>query len=122
MENSAMQIPALDFSHLNAQTQGDATLERQLLTLFRVQARQIIFDLQNRTFESAKVRADFAHLLRGSSLAIGATRVAAMAGAYETLVASPDEGPAAIVLEALAKAVADACAAIDRRIGRSDAG
>jgi HPt (histidine-containing phosphotransfer) domain-containing protein len=117
MENSAMQIPALDLGHLNAQTQGDEALQRQLLTLFRVQARQIIFDLQNRTFESAKVSADFAHLLRGSALAIGATRVAAMAAAYEKLVTSPNDGPASYVLEALAKAVADALAAIDRRIG-----
>jgi Hpt domain len=117
MENPAMQIPALDLGHLDAQTLGDAALEQQLLTLFRVQARQILSDLQNGRFDSPQMNADFAHLLRGSALAIGATRVAAMAGAYENLAASPHDGPIAIVLEALAKAVADALAAIDRRIG-----
>jgi hypothetical protein len=85
--------------------------------LFRVQARAILADLQSGTFESAKVSADFAHLLRGSALAIGANRVAAMAGAYENLTASLNKEPASIALEALAQAVADAIAAIDRRIG-----
>jgi len=113
-----MQMPALDLGHLEAQTLGDEALERQLLALFRVQARQILFELQNGAFKSPKVGADFAHLLKGSSLAIGATRVAAMAGAYENLAASPhDAGPASVVLDALAKAVADVLAAIDRRIG-----
>ncbi len=112
-----MQIPALDLGHLTAQTQGDDALERQLLTLFRAQARQILADLQNGSFESAKVNAEFAHLLRGSALAIGANRVAAMAGAYENLTAALNREPASIVLDALAKAVTDAIAAIDRRIG-----
>jgi hypothetical protein len=41
-----------------------------------------------------------------------------MAGAYENLAASsPHDGPARIVLDALSMAVADALAAIDRRIG-----
>jgi hypothetical protein len=117
MENMIVQIPTLDLGHLSSQTLGDAALQRQLLTLFRAQARQIVDGLQNAAFASAQVNADFAHLLKGSALAIGATRVAAMAAAYGNLIVAPNQGSAAIALEALAEAVTDAIAAIDRHIG-----
>ncbi len=116
MENPLVQIPALDLSHLSAQTLGDEALERQLLTLFRAQARQIVSTLNNATF-AAEVNADFAHLLKGSALAIGATRVAGMAAAYESLVGAPNQAAATIALEALGDAVTDAITAIDRHIG-----
>jgi HPt (histidine-containing phosphotransfer) domain-containing protein len=117
MENLIVQIPTLDLGHLTSQTLGDAALERQLLTLFRAQAQQIVSGLQNAAFANVQANADFAHLLKGSALAIGATRVAAMAAAYENLVVAPNQGSASIALEALAEAVADVIAAIDRHIG-----
>jgi hypothetical protein len=117
MENVILQIPTLDLSYLTAQTFGDENLERQLLGLFRVQATQIVSNLQDATFAPLPVHADFAHLLKGSALAIGATRVAAMAAAYESLVCAPDRGLASSALEALNQAVSDLVAAIDRHIG-----
>jgi len=117
MENVILQIPTLDFGYLASQTLGDETLERQLLALFRVQARQIVNNLRNTDFSGSKVHADFAHLLKGSALAIGATRVAAMAAAYESLIISPNRNLAFNALEALEQAVDDAAAAIDRHIG-----
>jgi HPt (histidine-containing phosphotransfer) domain-containing protein len=117
MENVILQIPTLDLGYLAAQTFGDENLERQLLALFRVQARQIVSNLQDATFASPAVRADFAHLLKGSALAIGATRVAAMAAAYESLICAPNQSLASNALEALNQAVSDAVAAIDRHIG-----
>jgi len=110
-------VPTLDFHHLTAQTLGDENLEHQLLTLFRAQARQILSSLQNSGFGAAEVNTDFAHLLKGSALAIGATRVAAMAAAYENLVSASNQAPALIALEALAEAVRDTIAEIDRHIG-----
>jgi hypothetical protein len=117
MENVILQIPTLDLGYLATQTFGDENLERQLLTLFRVQAGQIVANLQDPAFAALHVQADFAHLLKGSALAIGATRVAAMAAAYESLVGSPNRGLASNALEALNQAVRDAIAAIDRHIG-----
>ncbi len=117
MDNLVVQIPTLDLGHLSAQTFGDQLLERQLLTMFRTQAGQIMSDLQNAVSLSGQVRADRAHLLKGSALAIGATRVAVMAAAYESLIISANHGSAVNALGELAMAVTDAFAAIDRHIG-----
>jgi len=117
MDNLSVQIPTLDLNQLTAQTLGDRTLEHQLLALFRTQARHILESLQDPAITSPAVNADFVHLLRGSALAIGATRVAAMAAAYETLAVSPNQGLASNALTALNQAIRDAIAAIDRHIG-----
>lgn len=117
MENVNAKVPTLDFRYLAAQTLGDENLEYQLLTLFRAQARQILLSLQNSGFDPVEVNTGFAHLLKGSALAIGATRVAAMAAAYENLVSAPNHAPAASALEALADAVRETISEIDRHIG-----
>jgi len=109
-----MTIPALDVDHLKDQTQGDEALERQLLALFRLQAREIVATLKGEVNDQRKTA--FAHLLKGSALAIGATRVAAMAAAYESL-ASQANPNALGILEALRNAIEEALAAIDQHIG-----
>jgi len=114
-----MTIPALDVDHLKDQTQGDAALERQLLALFRLQAHEIIATLKSESGVIDVKKTAFAHLLKGSALAIGATRVAAMAAAYESLAAQANQNPFG-VLEALQNAIDDTLAAIDHRIGPND--
>ncbi len=130
MESLAVQIPVLDFNHLQDQTFGDAALERELLTMFRAQALEILSDLRGSKLSTLE-RGARAHLLRGSALAIGASRVAATAAAFESSVARPAEdtapqeaaaqestaqGSATQVLLALADAIKEVTAAIDRRI------
>jgi hypothetical protein len=57
--------------------------------------------------------------LKGSALAIGATRVAAMAAAYQNLVGSSNQSLASNALAELIQTVGDAISAIDRHIGPS---
>jgi len=111
-----MSIPALDVDHLRDQTQGDEALERQILALFRLQARQVIMSLKNEPSSGSPQKSNFAHLLKGSALAVGATRVAAMAAAYESLASQANQNSLGI-LEALRGAIEEAVAAIDQRIG-----
>lgn len=74
----------LDLDHLSRQTFGDLDLEDDLLSLFDAQAAQILARLAApfEEGESAR-RAEVAHALRGSALAIGAFATAKAAGDYE---------------------------------------
>jgi hypothetical protein len=68
----------MDFSYLSGQTFGDHRLEAELLGRFLAQGRSLIPRLLDRGAQD-----DAAHLLRGSSLAVGATQVTAAVEAYE---------------------------------------
>ena len=109
---------AIDLVHLARQCLGDKALEHELLGLFERQAAQIVARLaQAAPAASAKARADLAHALKGSALAVGANRVARAAAAYEeaTHPAGAD-GPGAAhadrQIEALRIAVEEARSAV----------
>jgi HPt (histidine-containing phosphotransfer) domain-containing protein len=106
--------PTIDLVHLARQTDNDPALEDELLALFDRQSASILAQL-SREETTTRNRADAAHMLRGSALAIGAGAVARAAQAFET---SLERGGAGVVeLEALAQAVGQARAAIARLRG-----
>jgi hypothetical protein len=74
---------ALDLVHLAVQCQGDPELEKDLLGLFRLQARAVSKQLSDPANLSLESKATIAHKLRGSALAVGAGRVASAAEALE---------------------------------------
>jgi len=77
--------PELDLEHLSRQTFGDPELEYELLSLFDEQAAQILARLAAPFVEGETPRrAEVAHALKGSALAIGAVATAKAAGDYET--------------------------------------
>ena len=69
---------AIDLVHLARQTDGDAALESELLAMFDAQAAKLSARLALAEV-GAQTKADIAHRLRGSALAIGAHRVSAAA-------------------------------------------
>ena len=73
----------LDLVHLTRQTFGDKRLETELLRLFVRQAEQIERALEKGPERGGQGDADLLHLLVGSARAVGATRVAALAGEGE---------------------------------------
>ena len=78
----------IDLVHLARQCLGDRALETELLGLFERQAHAIIDSLsQTPARIDLKARADLAHTLKGSALAVGARRVADAAQAYENAAA-----------------------------------
>lgn len=58
----------LDLVHLSRQTLGDAALESELLELFRSQAESAV----SRLAGPSGLRAEIAHMLKGSARAVGA--------------------------------------------------
>ena len=58
----------LNLEHLHYQTNGDKTLEQEVLMLFVVQSANIIKEIEHNTDNIN----DLLHKLKGSSLAIGA--------------------------------------------------
>ena len=97
----------IDIAHLRRMTLGDAALEREVLTMFSMQASRLAEAL-------AAMPADAliqAHTLKGSARAIGAFAVADAAAHLETLLKSG--GQPAAALSELDEAIAEARAAID---------
>ena len=105
----AEERPPIDLVHLARATDGDESLESELLSMFDRQSEKLA---ERVTFADLprRARADIAHRLRGSALAIGAFDVAEAAEAVE--LAFEGEGEPEAALAALAKAVAEARAAI----------
>jgi HPt (histidine-containing phosphotransfer) domain-containing protein len=108
----------LDLSHLATQTGGDHALQREILTLFVRQSREILALLRNDA-ALPQARADLAHKLKGSARTIGAFGVAEAAEAVEAvetgLLASGTMAPA---LDDLAAAIDAASAGISQYLLR----
>ena len=106
--------PAIDLVHLARQTDNDPALEEELLALFDRQSASLLAQLLDEE-ATARNRADAAHMLRGSALAMGAGAVARATQAFETAL---ERGGAGVSeLEALEQAVGQARAAIARLRG-----
>ena len=81
----------LDLVHLARATDGDEALEAELIAMFARQSQKLGERLRLPAL-ARQARADVAHRLRGSALAIGAFAVAQAAGALETALESALEG------------------------------
>jgi HPt (histidine-containing phosphotransfer) domain-containing protein len=110
--------PAIDLVHLARQTDNDSALEEELLALFDRQSASLLAQLSAEDAPPRR-RADAAHLLRGSALAVGAGRIARAAQALEASLARADAEKQEIdrAVAALAAAVGEARAAIARLRG-----
>jgi HPt (histidine-containing phosphotransfer) domain-containing protein len=95
---SAMST-AIDRAELAAQTFGDAALAAEILAMFAAQTPPL---LQALAATSGPARAEVAHRLKGSSLAIGARDLAEAAAALE---AAPDDAARLAALERASAAV-----------------
>jgi HPt (histidine-containing phosphotransfer) domain-containing protein len=99
----------IDLVHLARATDGDESLEAELLSMFDLQSAKLAARIKLVDL-GPRVRGDIAHRLRGSALAIGAFAVAHAAGAVEAAFESENEPTQA--LAALDAAVSAARAAI----------
>jgi HPt (histidine-containing phosphotransfer) domain-containing protein len=114
-DESREASPAIDLVHLARQTDGDEALEVELLGMFEVQSAKLSARLRLAEV-GVQAKADIAHRLRGSALAVGAWRVAKAAQAAEAHFAeAASEGAAAgDPLVELGRAIDEARAAISR--------
>jgi HPt (histidine-containing phosphotransfer) domain-containing protein len=103
----------LDLSHLATQTGGDHALQREILTLFVRQSREILALLRDDA-GLPQTRADLAHKLKGSARTVGAFGVAEAAETVETGLLAGDTTPSAPVLDDLAAAIEAASAGISQ--------
>jgi HPt (histidine-containing phosphotransfer) domain-containing protein len=110
----AAAAPVLDLVHLSRQSLGDRGLEVELLRLFDAQAAQVIGRLTSGAGRAERRwRADLAHTLKGSALAVGAGAVAAEAASFENALYG-ESGEAE--LERRLAALSDAVATVRARI------
>lgn len=105
--------PPIDLQHLARMTLGEPGLERDVLSMFVTQSRDLMQRLAQLPDDSAAI----AHTLKGSARAIGAFRVADAALHLEG--ALRDEHDLTVALEALQDALDEATAAIDGILRRS---
>ena len=92
---------------------GDRALEREVLELFRRQARILLFRFDALT--SPVDRAEIAHTLKGSARSIGAHRVAFAAEELERAATAGE--PTGKAMAEVAEAIAEASSAIELRVG-----
>ncbi len=113
----------LDLVDLARHCLGDCELEDELLRLFRAQSQTLTAQLSDPSQLSLRSKANIAHKLRGSALAVGARRVAGAALRIEELASNAGDRPRldiddrvaeARALTALLFAVTEANAEIDR--------
>jgi HPt (histidine-containing phosphotransfer) domain-containing protein len=103
----------IDVGHLARQTMGDRSLEREVLELFRRQARILLFRFEALTCPTE--RASIAHTLKGSARGIGANRVAFAAEELERAANAGE--PTGKALAEVAESIAEAASAIELRFG-----
>jgi Hpt domain len=115
--------PPLDLVHLARHCLGDHELEDELLGLFRLQSLTLVGQLSDSSLLSLESKANIAHKLHGSALAVGAGRVASASRRVEEFAtaagdrALPGTDEYAAVTRAIAvliSAVAEAVAEIER--------
>jgi HPt (histidine-containing phosphotransfer) domain-containing protein len=97
----------IDIAHLRRMTLGDAALEREVLTMFSMQASRLAEALAAMPTDAPAL----AHTLKGSARAIGAFAVADAAVRLETLLKSG--GHPASALSELDEAIAEARSGIE---------
>lgn len=100
----------VDLVHLARQTFGNLDLESEVLDLFERQSALLVARLGSATDE--RTWRDCAHTLKGSALGIGAGRVAAAAGAVESLAKMRASREASAAVDQLVAAVQEANAFI----------
>jgi HPt (histidine-containing phosphotransfer) domain-containing protein len=105
--------PPINLQHLARMTLGEPGLEREVLSLFATQSRDLIARLITLPDDAAAL----AHTLKGSARAIGAFRVAEAALYFEG--ALRDEHDLTGALDALRDTVDEARTAIDTMLRRS---
>jgi HPt (histidine-containing phosphotransfer) domain-containing protein len=105
--------PPIDLQHLARMTLGEPGLEREVLSLFATQSRDLMVRLATLPDDAAAL----AHTLKGSARAIGAFRVAEAALHFEG--ALREESDLTDALNALRDAVDEARTAIDAMVRRS---
>ena len=88
---------------------GERSLEREVLTLFNLQAGILV---QRMVGEDAKYVAGLAHTLSGSARGVGAWKVAEAAAALERLASAPEPIMPVNAMNRLSAAVSEAQAAI----------
>jgi len=108
---SPQSEPAIDLVHLARQTMDDPALEIELLEMFERQSARLVEQLKQCDPADVVRRSEIAHKLRGSALALGATRVASAARAFEDCCARGDSRSERLI-PALEAAVSEARAEI----------
>lgn len=103
----------IDIAHLRKMTLGNASLEREVLTMFSAQAAGLAGALANLPSDAPEL----VHTLKGSARAIGAFAVADAASRLEVLMRSGAD-PAEALIE-LDGAVSEVRTAIDAILQRS---
>ena len=99
----------IDLVHLARQTLGDRGLEQEILALYYKQSLTLLKQIE--ASANLRERTDFAHMLKGSSRAVGAWHVASAAEAVEI---APPAGSAEVnrAIAALRTCVNAACETI----------
>jgi HPt (histidine-containing phosphotransfer) domain-containing protein len=97
----------IDIVHLRRMTLGDAALEREVLSMFSVQASRLVKELAVLTADAPAL----AHTLKGSARAVGAFAVGDAAAQLETSIRSGCDRAEA--LSELNEAIAQARIAIE---------
>lgn len=103
----------IDIAHLRRMTLGDAALEREVLTMFSMQASRLAEALAALPSDALAL----AHTLKGSARAIGAFAVADAAAHLESLLKSG--GNTEVAFSELDEAIAEARAGIEAMLGES---
>jgi HPt (histidine-containing phosphotransfer) domain-containing protein len=99
----------IDVGHLARMTLGDSSLEREVLQLYDRQAVMLLARMRQTT---PAIVAACAHTLKGSSLGIGAWRVAAAAEAVELAAAAANSTELNRAVDSLRTAVEEATSVI----------
>lgn len=120
MDRACAEPAPIDFDHFARQTFFDRALQRELLDLFERQCAALLPAIVRPGPLDRRLAA--VHALKGSALAIGAGRVAALAGQAETALARGGEaGAASALMDELAAATRAARAAARRALRKREA-